>query len=100
MAQQVKNLPSNTEDKVDLGLIPGSGKSPGEGNAAHSRILAWRIPWTEEPGELPKIKSDAVSTVSPSISHEVMGSDAMIFIFWMLSFKTTFSLSSFLSHFS
>ena len=29
----------------------------------------------------PKIKSDTVSTVSPSISHEVMGPDAMIFIF-------------------
>ena len=32
----------------------------------------------------PKIKSATVSTVSPSISHEVMGPDAMIFIFWML----------------
>ena len=31
----------------------------------------------------------------PSICHEVMGPDAMIFIFWMLSFKPTFSLSSF-----
>ena len=38
----------------------------------------------------PKIKSDTVSTVSPSISHEVMGMDAMIFVFWMLSFKPTF----------
>ena len=42
-----------------------------------------------------KIKSDTVSTVSPSICHEVVGPDAMIFIFWMLSFKPTFSLSSF-----
>ena len=42
-----------------------------------------------------KIKSDTVSPVSPSISHEVMGSDAMIFVFWMLSFKSTFSLSPF-----
>ena len=39
-----------------------------------------------------KIKS---VTVSPSICHEVMGLDAMIFVFWMLSFKPTFSLSSF-----
>ena len=31
--------------------------------------------------EPPKIKSDIVSTVSPSISHEVMGLDAMIFVF-------------------
>ena len=36
-----------------------------------------------------------VSTVSPSICHEVMGPDAMIFVFWMSSFKPTFSLSSF-----
>ena len=42
-----------------------------------------------------KIKSNTVSTVSPSICHEVMGPDALIFIFWMLSFKPTFSLSSF-----
>ena len=36
-----------------------------------------------------KIKSDTVSTVSPSISHEVMEPDAMILVFWMLSFKPT-----------
>ena len=32
--------------------IPGSGKCPGEENGYHSSILAWRIPWTEEPGGL------------------------------------------------
>ena len=42
-----------------------------------------------------KIKSDTDSTVFPSISHEVMGPDAMILVFWMLSLKPTFSLSSF-----
>ena len=41
------------------------------------------------------IKSVTVSIVSPSICHEVMGPYALIFIFWMLSFKPTFSLSSF-----
>ena len=35
-----------------MGSIPGSGRSPGEGHGNHSSILAWRIPWTEEPGEL------------------------------------------------
>ena len=43
------------------------------------------ISWLQSPSavilEPPKIKSDTVSTVSPSISHEVVGSDAMIFIF-------------------
>ena len=57
------------------------------------------ISWLQSPSAVilePKnIKSDTVSTVSPSISHEVMGLDAMIFVFWMLSFKPTFSLSTF-----
>ena len=43
------------------------------------------IAWLQSPSavilEPPKIKSDTVSTVSPSISHEVMGPDAMIFVF-------------------
>ena len=39
-------------------------------------------------------KSAAASTVSPSICHEAMGPDAMILVFWMLSFKPS-SLSSF-----
>ena len=45
----------------DLGSIPGPGGSPGEGNATHSSILAWRILWTEEPGRLQSLglqKSD------------------------------------------
>ena len=36
----------------DMVSIPGSGRSPGEEMAAHSSILAWRIPWTEEPSGL------------------------------------------------
>ena len=36
----------------DVGSIPESGRSPGGGQATHSNILAWRIPWTEEPGSL------------------------------------------------
>ena len=42
-----------------------------------------------------KIKSDTVSIVYPSICHEVMAPDAMILVFWTLSFKPAFSLSSF-----
>ena len=36
----------------DAGSIPGSATSPGVGMATHSSILAWKIPWTEEPGGL------------------------------------------------
>ena len=40
-------------DVGDPGLIPGSGRSPGEKKTAcHSSIPAWRIPWTEKPGGL------------------------------------------------
>ena len=38
----VKNPPTNVGD---VGLIPGSGKSPGEGNGNYSSILAWKILW-------------------------------------------------------
>ena len=34
----------------DPDLIPGSGRSPGEGNGYQLQFLAWRIPWTAEPG--------------------------------------------------
>ena len=54
------------------------------------------ISWLQLPSavilEPKKIKS---ATVSPSICHEVMELDVMILVFWMLSFKPTFSLSSF-----
>ena len=57
------------------------------------------ISWLQSPSAVilePKtIKSVTVSTVSSSICHEVMGPDAMILVFWMLSFKQVFSLSSF-----
>jgi len=36
----------------DLGSMPGLGRSPGEGTATHYSIIAWRIPWTKEPGRL------------------------------------------------
>ena len=57
------------------------------------------ISWLQSPSavllEPKKMKSVTVPIVSPSICHEVMGPDAMILIFWMLSFKPAFSLSSF-----
>ena len=36
----------------DQGSIPGSGRSLEKGMATHSSALAWKIPWTEEPGAL------------------------------------------------
>ena len=58
------------------------------------------ISWLQSPSavifEPRKIKSATVSTVSPYICYELMGPDAMILVFWMLSFKPTFSLSYFI----
>ena len=57
------------------------------------------ISWLQSPSavilEPTKIKPVTLSIFSPSICHEVMGRDAMMLVFWMLSFKPTFSLSSF-----
>ena len=51
------------------------------------------ISWPQSPSTMildpKKIKSATVSIVSPSICHEVMGPNAMILVFWMLSFKPT-----------
>ena len=133
LSRLVKNLPAMQETWVQsLGWEDPLEK----GKATHSRIPAWRIPWTiqsrgsqrvghdwvtftllsrfiitflprskclliswlQSPAavilEPKKIKSLTVSIVSPSICHEVMVVDAMILVFWMLSFKPTFSLSS------
>ena len=57
------------------------------------------ISWLQSPSavilEPKKIKFLTVSIVFPYICHEVMGPDAMILVFWILSFKPTFSLWSF-----
>ena len=48
----VKNLPANAEGTGDIDLIPGSGRSPGEGNGNPLQFLAWRTTWMEEAGRL------------------------------------------------
>ena len=57
------------------------------------------ISWLQSPSavilEPPKVRFLTDSIFSPSIGHEVMGLDAMILVFWILSLKPTFSLSSF-----
>ena len=57
VALVVKNPPANARDIRDAGLIPGWEDPLEEGMAIHSSILAWRTPWTEEPGGLWSIGS-------------------------------------------
>ena len=47
----VENPPGNA-GAAGCGFRPWSGRSPEEGMAAHSSVLAGKIPWTGEPGEL------------------------------------------------
>ena len=89
-------FPGGSEGKAsacnagDLGSIPGSGRSPGEGNGnpgnGNSSILAWRIPWTEEPGGLQSRGSQSRTQLSnftftfyraSLVAHEVKNPPAM-----------------------
>ena len=57
VALVVKNMPANVADLRNAGLIHGSGNPLEEGMAMHFSILAWRIPWTEEPSRLQSVGS-------------------------------------------
>ena len=57
----VKNPPANTGD---VGLISGSGRSPGEGNGNPLQYSCLEIPWREEPGGLQ-------STASQKVGHDL-----------------------------
>ena len=46
----VKNPPASAGDAGNTDSIPGSGRSPGVGNGSSPSILAWKIPWSTEPG--------------------------------------------------
>ena len=82
---KVRSLVFNMLSRLAITFLPRS-----------KRLL---ISWLQSPSavilEPGKIKSATVSTVSLSICHEVMGPDAMILVFWMLSLKPNFYLSSF-----
>ena len=46
----VKNPPANTGDVRDIGLVSGSGRSPGGGHGNPLQYSCWRIPWTGDRG--------------------------------------------------
>ena len=61
MAQSVKNLPAMKE--TCIGTL-GREDSMEEGMATYSSILAWRIPWTEEPGGLWGHKESSIKQIA------------------------------------
>ena len=60
MVLVVKNPLANTRDVRDADSIPGSGRALGGKHGTLSNILAWIIPWTEEPGGLQSMGSQRV----------------------------------------
>ena len=60
VAQLVKNLPAVQETQESWVRFLGQKDPVEEEIAIHSRILAWKIPWTEEPGGLQSIGSQRV----------------------------------------
>ena len=48
----LKNLPASVEDLRNAGLSLGWGYPPGKEMATHSSVIAWEIPWIEDPGRL------------------------------------------------
>ena len=60
VGQRVKNLPAVQETQEMQVRSMGWEDSPEESMATHSSILAWRIPWTEEPAQLQSIGSQRV----------------------------------------
>ena len=71
MAQRVKNLPAMQETWVQS---PGWGDPLEKGMATHPSILAWRIPWTEEPGEPQSVELHTTGQLT--LSHFSFGGDA------------------------
>ena len=69
MVLVVKNPSANAGDIRDLGSIPGSEDPLKEGLATNSSILAWRSPWTKEPGRLWSIGSQRVGHNSSNLAH-------------------------------
>jgi len=60
VALEVKSPPAKRRDARDEGVIPRREDPLEEGTATHSRVPAWRIPWTEEPGGLQSTRSQRV----------------------------------------
>ena len=71
MAQVIKNLPAMQDPRVQS---LGQEDPLEKGMAVHCSILAWRIPWTEEPGGLVSVESQSDTTERLTLSLPQMAS--------------------------
>ena len=80
----VKNLSANAGDPRDAGSIPGLEDSLEWEIAPHSSILAWKIPWTEEPGRLQLLDIAEHTCMHLTISRSIhVTADGIILFFYM-----------------
>ena len=77
----VMNPPAKAGDIRDTDSIPGLGRSPGEEMATHFTILAWSIPWLEEPGGLQSIGMQRVR-------HDRMRCPSVLGKLWYLDLQS------------
>ena len=73
MPSYLINSKASAYNTGDLGSIPGMGRSSGKEMANHSRTLAWKTPWTEEPGGLQSMRSQSRTRLRDSTSLSVSG---------------------------
>ena len=71
MAQVVKNSSASEGDTGDVVLMPGLGRSLEKEMVTHSGTLAWRIPWTGEPGGLQSMGLQSVGHYCTEHTHKL-----------------------------
>ena len=89
VVQIVKNLPAMQEIQ---GWSLGQEDPLQEGMATHSSILAWRIPWTEEPGGLQSMGSQSGTTRRLSLTHSLYCGIITYFLSWLYSMNLSIAL--------
>ena len=73
----VKSTPANVGGVRDMDSAPGEEDPLGKGRATHSSILAWRIPWREEPGRVKFIGSQSQTRLEQLSTHVHMLTDSL-----------------------
>ena len=84
VALVARNPPVNAGDVRAVGSIPGSGRSPGGGHGNPSSVLAWRLPWTEEPGGLQPTGRKESDTPERASTRTEMGLGDGTVVVWSL----------------
>ena len=90
----VKNLPASAGDIRDVGSIPGLERCPGGGHGNPFHYIAWRSPWTQEPGGLQSIGSHRVGHDCSNLAQHTILSLTLILYFLSFFFFFLIQLAS------